>query len=69
MALAALAVAASLCAAAPAALPLCGGEGDANDWLTAGCAVHSSLTQAALPDGSTACKSLLIARPFLSRCL
>ena len=33
MALAALAVAASLCAAAPAALPLCGGEGDANEQL------------------------------------
>ena len=31
----------------------CGGLGDANDWLVAGCDTRSAVTRRQLPDGST----------------
>ena len=36
-----------------AARAVCGGLGDANDWLTEGCHVSATFTQTVLPDGST----------------
>ena len=45
---------------------ICGGEGDAADWLTAGCAVESSVTETVLVDGS---RSYAISNGIVSRTL
>jgi hypothetical protein len=44
----------------------CGGLGDANDWLTAGCPTHASISQGILSDGSTA---FVVANGIISRTL